>query len=215
MMELYINRWAYWAPPADNQASSPPLDYVSPLLKRRLSQLTRMTIEVVHQVLDAAPESGLVFISSGGESARQLQVDRMLIEDGGILPAPFSLSVFNASPAMATIALGMKGGYTALFPAENLFQEGLVYGAAPIMAGETESVILVFADQLLPEEYNAVAGPEDKIPPYAAAFVLSSKQMEKSVPIQLYPEQKEMSQIVPYRSLDDLIKMLESEASRV
>ncbi|MBO7048233.1 MAG: hypothetical protein J6W62_04930, partial [Spirochaetia bacterium] len=64
-------------------------------------------------------------------------------------------------------------------------------------------------------EYNAVAGPEDKIPPYAAAFVLSSKQMEKSVPIQLYPEQKEMSQIVPYRSLDDLIKMLESEASRV
>ena len=215
MMELYINRWAYWAPPADNQAASPLLDYVSPLLKRRLSQLTRMTIEVVHQVLDAAPESGLVFISSGGESARQLQVDRMLLEDGGILPAPFSLSVFNASPAMATIALGMKGGYTALFPAENLFREGLVYGAAPIMAGETESVILVFADQLLPEEYNAVAGPEDKISPYAAAFVLSSKQMEKSVPIQLYPEAADISQAVPYASLKELIQALKQEASCV
>ncbi len=187
-MKLYINRWACWAPPADNQASSPSLDYVSPLLKRRLSQLTRMTIEVVHQVLDAAPESGLVFVSSGGESARQLQVDRMLIEDGDILPASFSLSVFNASPAMATIALGMKGGYTALFPARNLYQEGFAYGAAPVMAGETESVILVFADQQLPDEYMAIASEEDKIPPYAAAFVLSSKKQDESVPVDSYKD---------------------------
>ena len=191
-MDLYINSRAYWAPPADNQAASPPLDYVSPLLKRRLSQLTRMTIEVVHQVLASAPDSPLVFVSSGGESARQLQVNRMLIEDGDILPAPFSLSVFNASPAMATIALGMKGGYTALFPASNMFQEGLAYGAAPIMAGETESVILVFADQQLPAEYNDIAEPEDKIPPYAAAFVLSSEKKEQSIPIDPYTSLEEM-----------------------
>ncbi|MBO7047639.1 MAG: hypothetical protein J6W62_01840, partial [Spirochaetia bacterium] len=85
----------------------------------------------------------------------------------------------------------------------------------PIMAGETESVILVFADQLLPEEYNAVAGPEDKIPPYAAAFVLSSKQMGKSVPIQLYPEAADISQAVPYASLKELIQALKPEASCV
>lgn len=200
-MELYINRCAYWAPPADTPAASPALEYVSPLLKRRLSQLTRMTIEVVHQVLDAAPESSLVFVSSGGESERQLQVDRMLIEDGGILPAPFSLSVFNASPAMATIALGMKGGYTALFPARNMFQEGLAYGAAPIMAGETESVILVFADQKLPEEYLDIADPEDRIPPYAAAFVLSSVKQASSIPVD------------PYSSLEAAIDKLRGEAS--
>lgn len=214
-MELYINKWAYWAPPSDNQAASPPLDYVPPLFKRRLSQLTRMTIEVVHQVLDAAPESGLVFVSSGGESARQLQVDRMLIEDGGILPAPFSLSVFNASPAMATIALGMKGGYTALFPASDLFQEGLAHGAAPIMAGETESAILVFADQQLPAEYNGIAAPEDKIPPYAAAFVLSSVKQTGGVAITLNPTAEDIRQSVPYSSLEELIKALETEAACV
>ncbi|MBR4684123.1 MAG: beta-ketoacyl synthase chain length factor [Spirochaetia bacterium] len=214
-MELYINRWAFWAPPCDNQAASPPLDYVPPLLKRRLSQLTRMTIEVVHQVLDAAPESGLVFVSSGGESARQLQVDRMLIEDGGILPAPFSLSVFNASPAMATIALGMKGGYTALFPAQNLFQEGLVYGAAPVMAGETESAILVFADQQLPAEYMAIASPEDIIPPYVASFVLSSVKQPGGMAITLNPEAACIGEAVPYSSLEELITMLKGEASSV
>ena len=202
-MELYINRWAYWSPPCDNQAASPPLDYVPPLLKRRLSQLTRMTIEVVHQVLDAAPESGLVFVSSGGESARQLQVDRMLIEDGGILPAPFSLSVFNASPAMATIALGMKGGYTALYPAGNIWKEAFAYGAAPIMAGETESVILVVADQQLPPEYKAIAEPEDDISPYAAAFVLSSKKEPGSVPA------------ASCADLETLVKKLKGEAACV
>lgn len=214
-MELYINRWAYWTPPAENQAASPPLEYVSPLLKRRLSQLTKMTIEVVHQVLDAAPESGLVFVSSCGESARQLQVDRMLIEDGSILPAPFSLSVFNASPAMATIALGMKGGYTALFPAGNLFQEGLTYGAASIMAGETESAILVFADQQLPEEYKDIAGPEDKIPPYAAAFVLSSIKQAGGVAITLHPKVADIKQAVPFADLEELIKTLKKEAACV
>ncbi len=206
MMELYINRWALWRPPADNPEASPPLDYVPPLLKRRLSQLTRMTIEVVHQVLDAAPESSLVFISSGGESARQLQVDRMLIENGEILPAPFSLSVFNASPAMATIALGMKGGYTALYPAENLFQEGLAYGAAPILAGEAESVILVFADQLLPDEYKPVAEPKDIISPYAAALVLSSVRQKDGFPFVLYPGKENICQAVPYTSLEELVR---------
>ena len=214
-MELFINHRAFWAPPADNLGAAPELEYVSPLLKRRLSQLTRMTIEVVHQVLPAAPDSSLVFVSSCGESARQLQVNRMLIEDGGILPAPFSLSVFNASPAMATIALGMKGGYTALFPASNVFQEGLASGAAPVMAGETESVILVFADQLLPEEYNAVAGKEDKISPYAAAFVLSSVKQPGGMAITLNPEAACIGEAVPYSSLEELITMLKGAASSV
>ena len=194
-MKLYINRSAYWAPPAITPASTPELAYVSPLLKRRLSQLTRMTIEVVHEVLDSAPGAPLVFVSSGGESARQLQVDRMLIEDGEILPATFSLSVFNASPAMATIALGMKGGYTALYPAGNIWKEAFAYGAAPIMAGETESVILVVADQQLPPEYKAIAEPEDDISPYAAAFVLSSVKQEGSVPVDSYKDLEELMHV--------------------
>ena len=182
-MELYINRKAYWAPPADNPDAYPELDYVPPLLKRRLSQLTRMTIEVIHQVLPEAPDASLVFVSSNGESERQLKVDRMLVEDGGILPAHFSLSVFNASPAMATIALGMKNGYTALYPGANLMQEAFAYASAAVLSGEAESVILVVADQKLPEEYDTVAEPEDKISPYAAAFVLSSVRRKESIPV--------------------------------
>ena len=214
-MELYINRWASWTPPTYNQAASPALEYVSPIFKRRLSQLTRMTIEVVHQVLSAAPESGLVFVSSGGEAARQLQIDRMLIEDGAILPAPFSLSVFNASPAMATIALGMKGGYTALYPVANMFQEGMAYGTAPILAGETESVILVFADQQLPEEYMEIAGPEDKVSPYAAAFVLSAVKQADSVAVSINPVSSNIKDLVPYSSLEDFLNMLKGEAACV
>lgn len=184
-MSIYINGYSFWSPSADNLAASPALDYVSPLVKRRLSQLARMTIEVVHNVLPIAPDAGIVFVSANGETSRQLQVDRMFIEDGEILPAPFSLSVFNASPAMATIALGIKNGYNAIYPADNLFREGLIYAAAPVLCGEAESVILVYADQLLPPEYQAIAEKKDNITPYAAAYVISSKKIEKSVNIDL------------------------------
>ena len=84
-----------------------------------------------------------------------------------------------------------------------MFREGLAYGAAPVMAGETESVILVFADQQLPEEYVPVAEPEDNISPYAAAFVLSSVKKEGSIPID------------PCSSLEALIGKLKAEASCV
>ena len=69
------------------------------------------------------------------------------------------------------------------------------------MAGETESVILVFADQQLPEEYMDIAGPEDRISPYAAAFVLSSVKQACSIPVD------------PYTSLEAMVCKLKGEAS--
>ena len=194
-MSIYVNGWSFWTPDADNPAASPALDYVPPMLKRRLSQLTRMTIEVVHNVLPIAPDAGIVFVSANGESERQLQIDRMLIEEGSIMPAPFSLSVFNASPAMATIALGIKNGYNAIYPADNIFQEGLIYAASSILSDDVESVILVYADQLLPPEYQSIAGEADNIVPYAAAYVISSKKIQKSV------------------NIDSLIKRLQKEGT--
>jgi len=182
-MSIYINGWSFWTPDTYAPAASPDLSYVSPLLKRRLSQLTRMTIEVVHNVLPLAPEAGIVFVSSNGESERQLQVIRMLIEEGGIMPAAFSLSVFNAPPAMATIALGIKNGYNALHPTVNVFKEGFIYAAASVLAGEAESVILVCADQLLPPEYQSITHEDDNVAPYAVAYVISSKKIQGSVNI--------------------------------
>ena len=54
---LFITSFACYKPPVDSPKDSPKLDYVDPLFKRRLSQLSRMTIEVVKQVKDNAPKA--------------------------------------------------------------------------------------------------------------------------------------------------------------
>ena len=117
MKELYISDISKWAPGlADDEnlwqkwargdaqtkieqiKESPKLEYTDPLFRRRLSQITKMTVHVIHKLLEKAnisPETKLVFISLRGEIEREFTINKGIIEDGMILPAGFSLSVFN------------------------------------------------------------------------------------------------------------------------
>ncbi|MDR0710327.1 MAG: beta-ketoacyl synthase chain length factor, partial [Spirochaetaceae bacterium] len=120
-MDTYVARFAAWAPgftgiedwkawargerAIPQTAESPALEYTDPLYRRRLSQVSRMTIEVIHDVLPIEKDTRLVFVSFRGELARQFSINRMLAGDGDIKPAAFSLSVFNTPPASAAIAL--------------------------------------------------------------------------------------------------------------
>ncbi len=150
----------------------PSLPYADPLFKRRLSQITRMTIEAVHGVFDAAPDSKLIFASFRGEIARQLKINQNLIENNEVLPAGFSISVFNTAPAATTIVLKMKAGYTAVFPGNSNFKDALLCAAAPVLAGSEKSIIFAYADELVPEEYKDVSFGVEKAPPLAFACVI-------------------------------------------
>ncbi len=138
---------------------SPALDFTPPLFRRRLSQLSRMTVRVVHDALENAggcrdiPQS---FVSFRGELARQLSVDMTLITELSVLPAAFSLSVFNAPIALAAIACGLKGGYSAIFPPEGCFYDGVVTALAPVLCGDESQVLFVYGDELIPEEYRGI-----------------------------------------------------------
>lgn len=181
---VYIQQVACYQPPADNPKDAPKLAYVDPLFKRRLSQLSRMTIEAVHGVLEAAPDEAaaakLVFASRRGEITRQLKINRGLVEDGDVLPAQFSLSVFNTPPAVATIALGLKAGYTAVYPDQSTgrgFYDALMAAIAPLLVGKAAHVIFVYGDELVPSEYATVATEtEQAFAPFACAVLLSTKK---------------------------------------
>jgi hypothetical protein len=152
---------------------SPGLEYTEPLFRRRLSQISRMTVEVVHDLLPPGAPVRLFFLSFRGELTRQLSINRMLTEGGGIPPAAFSLSVFNAPPALAAIALGLTAGYSALYPPEGDFSSALAAAAAPVLSGALPELALVYADELVPEAYRPLfsGNPE----PLAFGALLSGK----------------------------------------
>lgn len=158
-MTLYAMTPACWAPGLDGDAAwkdwlegrraiertaaLPPLSFTAPLFRRRLSQLSRMTVQVVHDALElAGPGAGpgaaslkQSFVSFRGELARQLSINRTLITEQDVLPASFSLSVFNTPMALASMACGLTGGYSVLFPSADAFYDGFCAACAPSCAG--------------------------------------------------------------------------------
>lgn len=199
MKNFYVSNIAAWAPGlADDEKlwsdwangkaeieqikESPKLEYTDPLFRRRLSQITKMTVHVVHKLLEQShinKDTKIVYLSLRGEIEREFTINKGLIEDDMILPASFSLSVFNTPISSATLAFGMKGGYSVIFPSKNNFADGFKTAIAPVLAGTEKEIIFVYSDELVPELYGEKR-PEENIP-LAFACIISSEQKSNCV----------------------------------
>lgn len=195
MKEIYISGITKWAPGLSDDEKlwqdwlngnarieqikeSPKLEYTDPLFRRRLSQITKMTVHVVHSLLEksrVSKETKLVFVSLRGEIEREFTINKGIIEDGMILPAGFSLSVFNTPVSSATLAFGLKGGYSVLYPSQNDFSQAFKAAVAPVLAGTEKEIILVYADELVPEVYGDKR-PEENIPLAFACLISADKK---------------------------------------
>ena len=189
--EVYISRFSAWAPGMENSrgnspeweewamgkreissgSESPDISFTDPMFRRRLSQISKMTIQVVHDLLPVAEDTKIIFLSFRGELSKQYKINEKLIKDNSIMPAAFSLSVFNAPPALASIAFGLKGGYTAVFPGENSLIAGLSLTEAAFLNGKSEELIFIYADEEIPREYKDII-PGTHLP-LAFGFVLT------------------------------------------
>jgi len=188
----YITRLCAWAPGVENSAEwdewalgkrditsdgkGPAIAFTDSLFRRRLSQISKMTVQVVHDLLPVGENTKILFVSFRGELSRQFQINKMLIEEKSLMPAAFSFSVFNAPVALASIALGLKGGYSALYPGNKSFSAGLT--AASV--SETQELIFVYADEQAPPEYVRCFTTSL---PLAFAFLLTQKPQPLSVPL--------------------------------
>ena len=75
-----------------------------------------------------------------------------------VSPAHFSLSVFNASIANASILETNTAGYSAVFSGKNAFTTGLTDCIAALKSESADTRTFIFADELIPETYAPVAG---------------------------------------------------------
>jgi hypothetical protein len=160
-------------------SKTPEIAFTDPMFRRRLSQISKMTIQVVHGLLPIEEDTKMVFVSFRGELSKQLKINQMVIEDRSIMPAAFSFSVFNAPIALASIALGLKGGYSAIYPGNNSFAAGLATAKAALITGKKDQLVFVYADEVIPEEYTALV-PENP-PPFAFGLLLGRKPGSGSV----------------------------------
>ena len=181
--KIYVSRAVCWAP--EEKTDAPAISFTPPLFRRRLSQLCKMVIQAVHDIIEETGCGDIkqTFVSTYGDIKRQLDVSRQTLVDKEILPASFSYSVFNAPIALASLACKLKSGYSVLFPAENEFKDAVITAAAPVLCGDEKSQIFVFGNELIPEEYKgcyAATAPDgtDLNEPFVFAFVMSGEKTE-------------------------------------
>lgn len=153
---IYIKRAEYFIP--SEEAPLPDVKFVPMLTRRRLSQLSKMVVAVNDAVSKDEQPSKVTFASQFGEISQQLKISQTLLDTGNVSPAHFSLSVFNASIANATILTKNTAGYSAVFSGKEAFRDGLRDCVAALKAQSEQERVFIFADERIPETYAPVAG---------------------------------------------------------
>jgi hypothetical protein len=176
-------QWAHNEKQIERSKDAPKLEYTDTLFRRRLSQISKMSIQVVHDELEKSACSRnikQVFISCRGELGREFSVSKMLIEEKVTLPASFSLSVFNTPIALATLAFKLQGGYSVIFPSKGNFRDAFTAACAPVLSGNEKEIMIVYSDELPPDEYSSF--DKTKYEPFAFAAIISDSRNGVHIP---------------------------------
>ncbi len=182
---IYIKKFKVFVP--SEEAPQPDVKFVPMLTRRRLSLLSKMVVFVNDAISKDLPPCKVTFASQYGEISQQLKISDTLLQTGNVSPAHFSLSVFNASIANATILEKNTAGYSAVFSGRDAFRHGLTDCAAALESGSEKERIFVFADEKIPETYAPVAGVPYPNTYCALALRLSVKKTEGSIELDPSP----------------------------
>jgi hypothetical protein len=109
--------------------------------------------------LPAHEPARFVFCSRHGEFQRTLNILKALAAGEDLSPAEFSLSVHNAPAGLLSIARHNAAGHTTIAAGEDSFRSGLIDAAACLMERPLEPILLVYADEPLPDPYTELCGP--------------------------------------------------------
>jgi len=195
-LTLSLLRWSAWTPgtlgvdewrarlraaTSDHaeQGSPPAVDFVPPLLRRRLSTLSRSALAVAADCLgrpasDASPaqvhDCRTIFASPHGEVGRTVELLQQLAAGEPLSPNAFSLSVHNTASGLYAIATGNRAASTALAAGRDTLPLAFIE-AAGRLARDPTPLLLVFADEPLPAFYQRWQPQPAR--PFALALLLA------------------------------------------
>lgn len=155
----------------------PDVAFVERLQRRRLSALARAFCHCA-QRLAPPPGTRVVFACRHGEADRTLAIFRDLAAGAEVSPTLFSLSVHNAVPGLWSILTGSRAPVAALAAGPETFPWGLVEALAAHRAEPRVPVLLVYAEDPLPEPW---ASPTPRGQAHALALLLGEPAARRLV----------------------------------
>ena len=172
-LTLSLLRWSAWTPGATrvdewrallcagaqadaDTSTKANVDFVAPMLRRRLSSLSRSALAVAHDCLqgvEGADSCRTLFASPHGEVGRTVELLQQLAADEPLSPNAFSLSVHNTASGLHAIVTGNRAASTALAAGRDTLALAFI-DAAGRLARDPQPLLLVYADEPLPPFYQ-------------------------------------------------------------
>jgi hypothetical protein len=151
-----VIRWTEWDAHPQRVGAPPSSDlaFIDPLLRRRLSPMARMSLKVAHDCVQDRASIRMVYASRHGELNRTTEMLQDLAAGESVSPASFSMSVLNASAGLFSIARKDMAPATAISAGGESFGFGLLEACLQLASNPDEPVLLVYADEPVPEVYG-------------------------------------------------------------
>jgi hypothetical protein len=165
--------WQAWAQleqwPADPLFPATPL--LPMMMARRLSQGSRLAVQVGLSLLARHPVDYAIFVSRHGELARSVTLLQALADGEVLSPTDFSMSVHNTAAGLSSIQGKAAIPMTSLAAGEGGLMAGFTEAVAALHAGASR-VLLVAFEGPVPEFHRPWL--PDEAPPHALGLVLQA-----------------------------------------
>lgn len=165
-----VARWSVWSSASE---SLPEVAFVDPMMRRRLSALSRMALKVAGDCVDAQTRTRVVFASRHGELRRTTDILRDIEAHKPVSPNAFSLSVLNAMTGLFGIVRGDRSPATALSAGAQTLGYALLEGHALHTEDPGSPVLIVYADEPADARYGVL---EQEVQRGAFALLLDASE---------------------------------------
>jgi hypothetical protein len=166
-------RWtipvARWSCLAAGATVAPDVRFIDPLVRRRLSSLSKMALQVAHDCASDLESVRLVFASRHGELRRTTSMLDDIVANQPVSPTAFSLSVLNAMTGVYGIARGDRSPATAISAGAETLGYALLEAHAQFSADPATPVLVVYADEPADVRYGEI---DHEMPSGALAILL-------------------------------------------
>ncbi|AUT58795.1 beta-ketoacyl synthase chain length factor [Paraburkholderia sp. SIMBA_049] len=148
-----VARWSSWPAVA---AAAPDIGFIEPMVRRRLSTLSRIALKVAHDCAADRPNVRIVFASRHGELRRTTDILRNISAGEPVSPTAFSLSVLNAMTGVFGISRGDRTAASALSAGAETLGYALLEAHAQYATDTSTPVLLVYADEPADPGYGTI-----------------------------------------------------------
>lgn len=181
---LTVEGWAFcslggsdpmaWLADRDQRDATAPVasDLIPPMLRRRMSRLSKIAVQAALKVCPRGDVDYLVFCSRDGELNRTSTLLACIAAGTELSPADFSQSVHNTTSGLYSIITKSRSPACSLTAGTASFAYAWLEVEAFLAEHDGSRVLLVDSDDVLPEEYRTFGDRQGC--PYAVALLLSA-----------------------------------------